>query len=429
MSKRKLSLRRLFSNNKFLVVFSIIVAIVFWIVVALEYAPVVDNIVENVPVKIDIENSVPDKLGLQIFGNNEYTVDITVRGNRYDIGGDLITADDFDVVAQTAYVNSSGNHTLKIKASLKDADADYEITSISSEYIEVYFDKYEEKEVEVSTKIVSDLSAVTDENYLFDEDEIIITTQSVTVSGAKTEVDKVTGAFAEIIIKDKLTESVTFDAEIKLESIGDEELKHIKFNGENQLTVPVTLPVYKIQTLPVSVAFKNSPTDYINNPLSYTCTPSQVRVAVMQNGSQSDDTLEVGTIDFNEISADKTVFDFKASELVDVKVLDGTTNFRIKINLTDLVTQTYTINPSNITLTGIENVDSVDVSVENAGRIFVSGQTANLAKISADDILGTINLSSVDVSSRGNRVPVTVSLKLKNNCWITGTYYAVVRTK
>lgn len=429
MSKRKLSLRRLFSNNKFLVVFSIIVAIVFWIVVALEYAPVVDNIVENVPVKIDIENSVPDKLGLQIFGNNEYTVDITVRGNRYDIGGDLITADDFDVVAQTAYVNSSGNHTLKIKASLKDADADYEITSISSEYIEVYFDKYEEKEVEVSTKIVSDLSAVTDEDYLFDEDEIIITTQSVTVSGAKTEVDKVTGAFAEIIIKDKLTESVTFDAEIKLESIGDEELKHIKFNGENQLTVPVTLPVYKIQTLPVSVAFKNSPTDYINNPLSYTCTPAQVRVAVMQNGSQSDDTLEVGTIDFNEISADKTVFDFKASELVDVKVLDGTTNFRIKINLTDLVTQTYTINPSNITLTGIENVDSVDVSVENAGRIFVSGQTANLAKISADDILGTINLSSVDVSSRGNRVPVTVSLKLKNNCWITGTYYAVVRTK
>lgn len=429
MSKRKLSLRRLFSNNKFLVVFSIVVAIVFWIVVALEYAPVVDNIVENVPVKIDIENSVPDKLGLQVFGNNEYTVDITVRGNRYDIGGDLITADDFDVVAQTAYVNSSGNHTLKIKASLKDADADYEITSISSEYIEVYFDKYEEKEVEVSTRIVSDLAAVTDEDYLFDEDEIIITTQSVTVSGAKTEVDKVTGAFAEIIIKDKLTESVTFDAEIKLESIGDEELKHIKLNGENQLTVPVTLPVYKIQTLPVSVAFKNSPTDYINSPLSYTCTPAQVRVAVMQNGSQSDDTLEVGTIDFNEISADKTIFDFKASELVDVKVLDGTTNFKIKINLTDLVTQTYTINPSNITLTGVENANSVDVSVENAGRILVSGQTADLAKISADDILGTINLSSVDVSSRGNRVPVTVSLKVKNNCWITGTYYAVVRTK
>lgn len=429
MSKRKLSLRRLFSNTKFLVVFSFVVAFIFWIVVALEYAPVVDNVVENVPVKIDIENSVPDKLGLQVFGNSEYTVDITVRGNRYDIGGDLITADDFDVVAQTAYVNSSGNHTLKIKASLKDADADYEITGISSEYIEVYFDKYEEKEVEVTAKIVSDLNSVTDEEYMFDEDEIIITTQSVMISGAKTEVDKVTGAFAEIIINDKLTESVTLDAEIKLESVTAEELKHIKINGEDTLTVPVTLPVYKIQTLPVSVAFKNSPTDYINNQLSYTCTPAQVKVAVMQNGSQADDTLEVGIIDFNEIAVDKTVFDFKAAELVDVKVLDGTTNFRIRINLTDFVTQAYTINPSNITLTGINNVESVDVSVENAGRILVSGKTADVAKISADDILGTINLSSVDVSSRGNRVPVTVSLKIKNNCWITGTYYAVVRTK
>ena len=123
MRNSKLSLRRLFSNTKFLVVFSIVVAFIFWIVVAIQYAPVIDNVVESVPVRIDMENSVPDKLGLQIFGNNSYTVDITVRGNRYDIGGDLITADDFEVVAQTAYVDSSGNHTLKIKANTKDADA------------------------------------------------------------------------------------------------------------------------------------------------------------------------------------------------------------------------------------------------------------------------------------------------------------------
>ena len=429
MSKHKLSLRRLFSNTKFLVAFSIVLAFIFWIVVALEYAPIVENVVEKVPVKIDIENSVPDKLGLQVFGNNEFTVDITVRGNRYDIGGDLITADDFDVVAQTAYVNSSGNHTLKNKASSKDADADYEIIGLSSEYIEVYFDKYDEKEVEVTTKIVSDLSELTDENYMFDEKEIIFSTQSVLVSGAKTEVDKVIGAYAEINVSEKLSESITVDAPIHLESSTGEELKYIKINGDNSLTVPATLPVYKIQMLPVSVSFKNSPTDYLSNPLSYTCTPSTVRVAVMQNGSRDDESLEVGVIDFNEISSAKTTFDFKASELVDIKVLDGTANFKVKINLSGYVTETYVISPENISVTGVVNDKAVDVSVENTGKISVCGKTSDIAAINADDIVGTINLSSVDLSSRGNRVPLSVNLKSKDNCWVTGTYFAVVRAK
>lgn len=429
MSKHKLSLRRLFSNTKFLIAFSIVLAFIFWIVVALEYAPIVENVVENVPVKIDMENSVPDKLGLQVFGNNDYTVDITVRGNRYDIGGDLITADDFDVVAQTAYVNSSGNHTLKIKASSKDADADYEIIGLSSEYIEVYFDKYDEKEIEVTTKIVSDLSELTDENYMFDENEIIISTQSVLISGAKTEIDKVIGAYAEINVSEKLSESITVDAPIRLESSSVDELKYIKINGDSTLTVPATLPVYKIQTLPVSVSFKNSPTDYISNPLSYTCTPSTVRVAVMQNGSRDDETLEIGVIDFNEISSAKTTFDFKASELVDIKVLDGTTNFRVKINLSDFVTETYVINPQNISVTGVVNGKAVDVSLENTGKISVCGKTSDIASITADDIVGTINLTSVDISSKGSKVPLSVNLKLKDNCWVTGTYFAVVRAK
>ena len=108
MKAKKLSLRQLFSNTKFLVVFSIVVAFIFWIVVALEYAPVVENEIKDIPVKIDMNNSVPDKLGLQIFGQSDYTINVTVRGNRYIVGGDLLTADDFEATAQTAYVDSAG---------------------------------------------------------------------------------------------------------------------------------------------------------------------------------------------------------------------------------------------------------------------------------------------------------------------------------
>lgn len=428
MRNYKISFRRLFSNTKFLVVFSIVIAFIFWIVVAIQYAPIIDNVVENVPVKIDIENSVPDKLGLQIFGNSSYTVDITVRGNRYDIGGDLITADDFDVVAQTAYVDSSGNHTLKIKATAKDTDADYEIISVSAEYIEVYFDRYDEKEIEVTPLIVSGLSDLTDPDYMFNEDEMIYATKTVTISGAKTEVDKIKSAYAEIDLDDKLVESTTIDAAIRLDNGTSYEVKYVKINGESALSVPVTLPVYKIQELPVSVAFKNSPTELLNNPISYTCSPSTVKVAIMQNGTNNDKTLEVGTIDFSEISSVNSVFEFKASDLVDVKILDGTKTFNIKLDMTSYTEKALQLNPSAVRLTGAENSASIDVTLENSGQINVCGKAEYINALSDSDISGVINLNGVTVSENGTRVPVTVTIKDKNNSWVTGTYFAVIRS-
>ncbi len=429
MSKPKLSLRRLFSNTKFLVIFSIVVAFIFWIVVALEYAPVIENVVENVPVKIDIQNSVPDKLGLQVFGKSDYSIDITVKGNRYDIGGDLITADDFDVVAQTAYVDSSGNHTLKVKASIKDADADYEIISTSTEYIEVYFDRYDEKELELTPRIVTDLREIIDSDYIFDENDIIYTTKTVTVSGAENEVSKINAAYIDISVDDKLTESQTVDASVKLENSSSDEIKYVKINGEDSLDLPVTLPVYKIQTLPVSVSFKNSPSDYLNKPLSYSCYPSEVKVAVMQNGTVSENDLEIGVIDFNEITPQKHTFQFDAADLVDIKVLDNTKTFRVTINADDLTASSYTLNSENISVKGIENINSIDIAVENAGRVTISGRAADIADITDEMLLGSIDLTGVTVSSKGNRVPVAITLNNENACWITGTYYAIVRTK
>lgn len=428
MRNPRISLRRLFSNTKFLVVFSIVLAFIFWIVVAIQYAPVIENVVENVPVRIDIENSVPDKLGLQIFGNDSYSVDITVKGNRYDIGGDLITADDFEVVAQTAYVDSSGNHTLKIKATPKDADADYEIISLSAEYIEVYFDRYEEKEIEVIPQIISNLSELTDSDYMFNEEEIIFTANTVTVSGAKTEVDKIKGAYAEIRIDDKLVESATIDAQVRLDNNTGEEVKYVKINGESSLTLPVTLPVYKIQVLPVSVGFKNSPTEFLNNPINYTCSPSSVRVAIMQNGSNDDSTLEVGTVDFTEISPNKSVFEFKASDLVDVKILDGTKSFRVKLDMTEYAEKTLTLTPAAVRLTGAENTASIDVAIENAGRITVCGKIDFINSLGDSDISGVINLNGITVSDKGTRVPVTVTVKDKTHSWVMGTYFAVIRS-
>lgn len=426
MKLKKLSLRQLFSNTKFLVVFSILVAFIFWIVVALEYAPVIENEIKDIPVKIDMNNSVPDKLGLQIFGQSDYTINVTVRGNRYIVGGDLLTADDFEATAQTAYVDSAGKHSLVVKVTAKDANADYEIISKSTDYIEVYFDKYAEKEVEVTPRIISELDDYTADDYMFDKADIIYETKTVKVSGAQTEVNSITAAYADIPIEKKLTQSETIDASVVLSNGSDLDSKYVKINGESRLTVPVTLPVYKMQTSAVSVSFKNTPSDYINSPLLYSISPSRVRVAVLQNGSDTTNSLEIGTIDFANITPSNGSFTFIASNVKTAKFLDGTTSFNVEVNTDGLSTKKLEPNINSIMITGGSGVSAENVDLSSIGSVTVVGTQTALASVNANMLEVNINLTNIKLEEGENTVPVTVTLKNSKNCWVSGSYSAVI---
>ena len=426
MKLKKLSLRQLFSNTKFLVVFSILVAFIFWIVVALEYAPVIENEIKDIPVKIDMNNSVPDKLVLQIFGQSDYTINVTVRGNRYIVGGDLLTADDFEATAQTAYVDSAGKHSLVVKVTAKDANADYEIISKSTDYIEVYFDKYAEKEVEVTPRIISELDDYTADDYMFDKADIIYETKTVKVSGAQTEVNSITAAYADIPIEKKLTQSETIDASVVLSNGSDLDSKYVKINGESRLTVPVTLPVYKMQTSAVSVSFKNTPSDYINSPLLYSISPSRVRVAVLQNGSDTTNSLEIGTIDFANITPSNSSFTFLASNVKTAKFLDGTTSFNVEVNTDGLSTKKLEPNINSIMITGGSGVSAGNVDLSSIGSVTVVGTQTALASVNANMLEVNINLTNIKLEEGENTVPVTVTLKNSKNCWVSGSYSAVI---
>lgn len=426
MKLKKLSLRQLFSNTKFLVVFSILVAFIFWIVVALEYAPVIENEIKDIPVKIDMNNSVPDKLGLQIFGQSDYTINVTVRGNRYIVGGDLLTADDFEATAQTAYVDSAGKHSLVVKVTAKDANADYEIISKSTDYIEVYFDKYAEKEVEVTPRIISELDDYTADDYMFDKADIIYETKTVKVSGAQTEVNSITAAYADIPIEKKLTQSETIDASVVLSNGSDLDSKYVKINGESRLTVPVTLPVYKMQTSAVSVSFKNTPSDYINSPLLYSISPSRVRVAVLQNGSDTTNSLEIGTIDFANITPSNGSFTFLASNVKTAKFLDGTTSFSVDVNTDGLSTKKLEPNINSIMITGGSGISAGNVDLSSIGSVTVVGTQTALASVNANMLEVNINLTNIKLEEGENTVPVTVTLKNSKNCWVSGSYSAVI---
>ncbi len=431
MSKRLLNLRGLFSNTKFLVVFSIVLAFIFWIVVAIEYTPIVQSVIEDVPVAIEMTDSAPERLGLKPFGGENLTVDITVEGKRYDVSGKKVTADDFKVEAETAYVDSAGEKALAIKVTPVNTNAEYEIISLSSDYVSVFFDREVTKEISLSPKIISNSGEVAADGFVFYEDEVSVE-KTISVTGPKTEIDKIQEAFLEISLEEPLSSSKAVEGTIVFETGSTDEVKYLKVDGEKveDVKLTATIPIYKIQTLPVSVTFTHTPKAYLDAPLSYVSRPETVHVAVRQDGTEAISELVVGEIDFSTITPVKHVFAFDTADIKNAKILDNTKKFEITLQLPDGISSgKLEVLKDNITIEGADENSVYDIEIEGSGIVTVCADTNDLPDIKPEDIHGVISLTDVDVTAEGQRLPIRFTVMYSEDCWVSGTYYATVKIR
>lgn len=242
MKKKKISFKNLIYDNRFVLALSIIAAVIIWIVVAIQASPEDDRIIKDVPVKIEISNNVSN-LGLQMFGNTDFTVEVKVHGKRYEVAESVLTKDDISVVAKTNYVDSTGSQTLKLEVTAKDpSKADYEIVSLSQDSINVYFDYYKEGEYTLQPDVVYDgASYVT--NGLIAETPVL-SANTVKLSGPVTEMAKIKKVVARVTLNKKISATTTLDAEIIPLSEYGGKLQYITVN-DGLADITMTLPIYQ----------------------------------------------------------------------------------------------------------------------------------------------------------------------------------------
>ena len=431
MSKRFLNLRGLFSNTKFLVVFSVVLAFIFWIVVAIEYTPIVQSVIEDVPVVIDMTDTAPERLGLKPFGGENLTVNITVEGKRYDVGGKKVTAEDFKVEAETAYVDSAGEKALAIKATPVNANVEYEIVDLSSDYVNVFFDREVTKEISLTPRIVSDSGDVAADGFVFYEEEVSAE-KTISVTGPKTEIDKIQEAFLDINLDEPLKMSKAVEGTIAFETGSVDEVKYLSVNGEKveNVKLTATIPIYKLQTLPVTVSFTHAPKAYLDAPIEFISRPETVYAAVRQDGTEELTELVVGEIDFSAITPVKHVFTFDTVDIKNAKILDNTKKIEVTLQLPENIsTSKVNVLKDNITIEGAAENSAYDIKIEGAGTVTVCANSNDITDIKPEDIHGVINLTDVEVNSAGRRLPIRFTVMSSEDSWVSGTYYATVKTK
>lgn len=422
--KSGFSFSALIRNNRFLMIASIIIAFALWMWVAIDKSPEVTNVITGIPVQINLENSIPEQLGLQIFGESEFTVDVTVKGKKYILSS--LDANDIDVVANTNYVDSSGTKTLQLKITPKDGSDDFTIASSSSTYIEVYFDTYKEVEMALTGNIDSSLKSIVPDDCILGD--IVFSKNTVLISGPATEVNRITSVSADIKIDNILEKTTTFDPEIKIITNDGSTLEYSKINTVDAVTM--TVPVLKVVTLPTAVEFKNAPSGFISNPIKYTVSPSSVKVAIPVDAVETTKAFVVDTIDFADIGDSYNTFTVDADSISSYKIMDSSVKrFKITINASAMSSKTLSVPLSGVKIKNSRDDFNVTLNSTKDITVTLVGPQEDIDAITSTDLAIEIDTSDKTITSDTKTLQGTVIVNSEYDCWAFGKYDIKVSVK
>lgn len=414
----KFSLMNILGNNRVLMVLSILIAFGLWIWIAIEKSPEVEQVITGVPVQINLSNSIPEQLNLQIFGKTNYTVDVTVKGKKYILSN--LNTDDLVVEANVNYVDSPGIKTLQLRVSPKNESTDFNISSVSETYIEVFFDTYKEIEMPLNGEILHSISSIVPEGCI--KGDLVLSTGKVTVSGPATEINRITSVKATAAVDEILTKTTTFDPKIELVTNDGTPLEYSSINTEEK-NITMTVPVLKVVTLPTAVEFKNVPAYFVSNPLPVTVSPSSVSVAIPVEAIETTKSFVVGTVDFAEISNTRETFNVNASSINSFKITDPTVKqFKIKVNASSFETKTLTVPASSVVVKNSRNDFTVRVDSGKDIAVTLVGPKEELDKFTASNIVIELDTADKTISADTKILPGRVIISDTDRCWAVGKY-------
>ena len=122
-------------------------------------------------------------------------------------------------------------------------------------------------------------------------------------------------------------------------------------------------------------------------------------------------------------------FSFNASSIKEVKFIDGTETFEVSVDASSMVSGNFEIDSSNIIVSNLSENISVEVPSSFSQEIVLVGPSSDIANIKSSDIVGTIDISSVQVSQGTMTFPIDISIKNNNSCWAYGDYKIIVNIK
>lgn len=426
-------LTKLFNNKKFLLAFSLILAIVFWVIIDISENPSREITVSDL--KINLLTQTDDNGNkLSVMGKGEYTVSVTVEGPGYIVSN--VTAPDITVsVASYAKVTKPGQYTLDISATVGKSGCS--VIRVTPPSLTVEYDYSTSADIPIEY----DMSEF--QKQVSTDCEIYKSVLKNNADGTELETIKLTGPsevlasiekavvtpLGNLDINDQNYEHTLqfFTAEGTL--VSDE---YLEYNREMTLRVVI----YKTAEVGIVATFDNMPQYYsgdntvpyklgVFNDVSNSYAEIS-KVTIKGTVSAVEELmvsgLKLSPIDFMKITPTSTEF-FTSFMLPDgVKVADGTKEQEIKVTLTfgRLSTSSVSVNPDKIEYRNLGAGLSASNKYKQNIKIVICGNAQVLKKINAGNCKVYVDCTGVSSATTEAR-PIKVELGADFAAWIIST--------
>lgn len=415
--KSKFSIRKLIYNDKYLIICSVLAAVVIWIATSINLAPETTKKI-TVPVTVDFTGTLAEQLGIQYYDSKDITVEVTVSCKKY-LAKD-ISAEDFNAYLQISTITSTGYHSVPIIVQAADG-ADFNITSYYPTSAEGYYDVADERAFPVDLNFIN--TDFTADGYV--SGTATLNTDQVIVKGPKTYVDQISTVYADIDLQDGLTQSQTVDLNLIAADAKGNKLDYITIDT----AVTANIPILKVETLQPKANFINAPAD-VESLFDIDYSVSSVQAGVLDSAGITD--LTIGDIDFSEVKQGKNEFTFDVTDISGVLVLDGTQEITVTVTVpNNYESKTVSISRGDIIINSPEGYTSTAVSLTKS-NITLIGSADSIDKIDKSNIIASCDLTSQQGSTAikegASLQTVTFSVKDYNDVWVYGTYTVNVST-
>ena len=400
--KKKFSLKKLIYNDKYLIVFSIIAAVIVWVSTSMSLSPETTKTI-TVAVNVDFSDSAADQLGIKCYGDSKIDVDVTVKCKKY-LARD-ITADDLKVQLQTNSVTSKGNYDVPINVTSVSENADFTISSYYPTTYKAYFDVEDEKTLDINLNY---------ENKDFIADGYVMGEALV----------KSLVANVDIANKLKSTQSVDI-IPTPIDSSGN-TVDYISVDTEAE-NLTLTIPVLKEMTLNVTSSFTGKPDNVDTSKFNVSYSVDKVSAAALADSGIKE--ANIGNIDFSQLNVGKNTIKFDVTHLDAIMILDDTKEITVTVTVpSSFKTKAVSFDKNSVTVANVPDGYKANVISVNANQLTLVGSQSSLNndKIGVGLVVDLASYKSEDLSEGRDYYDITANIENSTGCWVYGSYKAQV---
>lgn len=391
-------------------VLAILMAIALWIVVVVNNESVLrENIISNIPVIYKNMDLLEEDFALRIIEGQNQKVSVRVSGPYAALSS--LRADDIQVSVDVSKFTKPGTYTINTS----DGSSDYSLRILGNQAqsinppeiaspvsFQVVVDTIMTKEIPIAVQ----LEGKAPSGYLYEEP--VVDQEHVTVTGPESVVSRIKKAVAIIPEEDsdELKKTTTVLASFTFLGEHNEEIDNTHLAcTPNELSV--TIPVYVMAKLPLTVDLVNSET-LTKDSVSVQIEPAQLLVyggdSIITNLTELElGKIELGTVDPNA-----------PPKVIPIPLPAGVTRApgqpaaaKVTIKPVGLSTREFPVSNIELQNTGTDT-NLTATLVTNSITVRIQADTASLAKLTADRIKAKVVVNADERGVGIFTVPVEI---------------------